>query len=32
MTYLRAFARLVLAAASGEEAGGKPSAKRSNAA
>jgi DNA-binding MarR family transcriptional regulator len=32
MTYLRAFARLVLAAASGEEAGGKPAAKRSNAA
>ena len=32
MTYLRSFARLVLAAASGEEAGGKPPAKRSNAA
>ncbi|MFN7164590.1 MAG: MarR family transcriptional regulator [Hyphomonas sp.] len=32
MSYLRSFARLVLAAASGEEAGGKPSAKRSNAA
>ncbi len=32
MTYLRSFARLVLAAASGEEAGGKPVAERSNAA
>jgi len=32
MGYLRSFARLVLAAASGEEAGGKPPAKRSNAA
>jgi DNA-binding MarR family transcriptional regulator len=32
MAYLRAFARLVLAAASGEESGGKPSARRSNAA
>ena len=32
MAYLRAFARLVLAAASGEESGGKPPARRSNAA
>lgn len=32
MTYLRAFARLILAAASGEETGGKTPAKRSSAA